>query len=56
VVELLGSDTFIHLESSNGMIAIRAGGAIRPRRGDAVHICAPPARSFLFDSEGARLA
>jgi hypothetical protein len=56
VVELLGSDTFIHLESAGGMIAIRAGGANRPRRGDAIHICAPPRRSFLFDADGARLA
>jgi multiple sugar transport system ATP-binding protein len=56
VVELLGSDTFIHVDSAGGMIAIRAGGGNRPHRGDAIHICAPPARSYLFDSDGARLA
>jgi multiple sugar transport system ATP-binding protein len=56
MVELLGSDTFIHLREAGEDIVVRDSNARHVRMGDAVTISIPPAACHLFDKAGRRVS
>ena len=56
MVELLGSDTFIHLREGDESIVIRDHRARRVRTGDRVTISLPPPACYVFDEHGSRVS
>ena len=56
IVELLGSDTFVHLNFGGETLTIRAQGSDRPSSGDQVFADLEAGQRYLFDAAGARLA
>jgi multiple sugar transport system ATP-binding protein len=56
MVEMLGSDTFIHLHEGEEPLVIRDSGARRARIGDPVTVSLPAAACYLFDDTGAQIA
>lgn len=55
VVELLGSDTFIHMQERGEAIVIRDRQAQRVRTGERVRVTIPRAACHFFDNDGVRL-
>jgi multiple sugar transport system ATP-binding protein len=55
MVEMLGSDTFIHLREAGEDLVIRDSMARRVRMGDPVTVSVPSAACYLFGSDGAQL-
>jgi multiple sugar transport system ATP-binding protein len=56
MVEMLGSDTFIHLREGEAQIVIRDAKASRLRIGDPVTLAFPSAACHLFNAEGQRVS
>ncbi|RMG19066.1 MAG: sn-glycerol-3-phosphate ABC transporter ATP-binding protein UgpC [Planctomycetota bacterium] len=57
VVEPLGAETLVTLDSEAGPLVARTGPEARPRPGDPVGLAAPPEALHLFDADdGVRLA
>jgi multiple sugar transport system ATP-binding protein len=56
MVEMLGSDTFIHLREGDEDIVIRDASARRLRIGDRVTVSLPEAACYLFGADGSQLA
>jgi multiple sugar transport system ATP-binding protein len=53
VAELLGSDTFLHIDASSlGQLTVRASGEEEFHPGDQVFISPDPARIYRFDKDG----
>ena len=55
VVEMLGSDTFVHVRCGEQILVVRDSMARRMRRGDAVTLSWAEADCHLFDGNGQRL-
>ncbi|HEX4766776.1 MAG TPA: sn-glycerol-3-phosphate ABC transporter ATP-binding protein UgpC [Lichenihabitans sp.] len=55
VVEMLGSDTFVHLRPGTESLVVRDHAARRARRGDSVTVFLPSQACHVFDAEGRRL-
>ncbi len=56
VVELLGSDTFIHVEEGEETLVIRDSSGRMARAGDTVAISLPTSACHLFDKAGRRIS
>ena len=56
IVEMLGSDTFIHLREGEENIVIRDSRARQLRMGDPVTISMPSSACYLFGKDGRRLS
>ncbi|MDQ0471097.1 ABC transporter ATP-binding protein [Labrys wisconsinensis] len=56
MVEMLGSDTFVHLREKGEDIVVRDSEARRVRMGDAVTVSLPAAACHLFGEDGRRLS
>ena len=56
MVEMLGSDTFIHLREQDESIVIRDSRARRIHMGDQVTISLPPSACYVFDQDGRRIS
>lgn len=56
LVELLGSDSFIHLREGAEKLTIRTDGKNRARAGDEIRVNLNTGPRYLFDLSGARLA
>ena len=56
LVEMLGSDTFIHLALPAGTLVVRDGAGRRLRSGDDVAVSLPGAACHLFDGAGRRVS
>ncbi|PTE08159.1 ABC transporter ATP-binding protein [Mesorhizobium helmanticense] len=56
VVELLGSDTFIHVRNGEENLVIRDSSGRVARAGDRLAISLPPAACHLFDKTGHRIS
>ncbi|TIU74972.1 MAG: sn-glycerol-3-phosphate ABC transporter ATP-binding protein UgpC [Mesorhizobium sp.] len=56
VVELLGSDTFIHVRDGEESLVIRDSGGRMVRAGDRIAISLPPGACHLFDNAGQRIS
>ncbi len=56
LVEMLGSDTFVHLRDAEHSIVVRDRGGRRLKSGDVVAISLPPAECHLFDANGKRIS
>jgi multiple sugar transport system ATP-binding protein len=56
MVEMLGSDTFIHLREAGEDIVVRDSRARQVRMGDKVTITIPSAACYLFGENGKRLS
>jgi multiple sugar transport system ATP-binding protein len=52
VSEHLGSDTFLHVATAQGLINLRAGGEVGLHHGDKVFLTPDPAQLHRFDSDG----
>ena len=55
MVEMLGSDTFIHLREAGEDLVIRDSNARRVRMGDRVTVSVPSAACYLFGPDGTQL-
>jgi multiple sugar transport system ATP-binding protein len=56
VVELLGSDTFIHVREGEENLVIRDSGGRMARAGDRIAISLPPRACHLFNEAGQRIS
>ncbi len=57
VVEALGSESFVHADTSAGdRITVKAEGDAPVRRGETVHVTFDPSRAHLFSADGVALA
>jgi multiple sugar transport system ATP-binding protein len=56
MVEMLGSDTFVHLREGEESIVVRDSLARHVRMDDSVTISLPPSACYLFDRNGMRLS
>ena len=56
ISEHLGSDTFLHVETANGTLNVRATGEIGVHRGDTVYLTPQAGRVHRFDADGLALA
>jgi multiple sugar transport system ATP-binding protein len=57
LVENLGADTFLHIDTgASGIVIVRAGAGERRRAGETVALAFPPERCHLFDGDGQALA
>jgi multiple sugar transport system ATP-binding protein len=51
VVELAGSETFLHLAAGGQRLVARVGLELRPRVGEQVRVQIPPRRVYVFDAD-----
>ena len=57
VVEALGSESFVHADTSVGdRITVKADGDTPIQRGETVHVTFDPLRAHLFAADGTALA
>ncbi|MDQ0396510.1 ABC transporter ATP-binding protein [Labrys monachus] len=56
IVEMLGSDTFVHLRQDGEAIVLRDSRARRIRRGDSLTVTVPSQACHLFGRDGLRLS
>ncbi|MBB5221298.1 multiple sugar transport system ATP-binding protein [Amaricoccus macauensis] len=56
LVEMLGSDTFIHLATDAGTLVVRDSAGRRLRAGDRVPVAFPSAACHLFHADGGRVS
>ena len=54
VVELAGSETFLHLMAGGQRLVARVGLELRPRVGEQVWVQIPERRVYLFDADSGR--
>ena len=54
VVEALGSETFVHVDTEAGRLVVRAPARVSPKRGDAVTISVDPNAAHVFDAATGR--
>jgi multiple sugar transport system ATP-binding protein len=56
LVEMLGSDTFVHLKEGEETLVVRDSKARRIRQGEAVAVSFPHEACYLFDATGQRIS
>ena len=56
LLEMLGSDTFIHWRNGDRSVIVRESGSCRLQRGENVHIRIDPASCYLFSATGERIS
>jgi multiple sugar transport system ATP-binding protein len=57
VAELLGSDTFLHVNvDGHGSMTVRAGGDVNLRHGDTVYLTPQDGKVHCFGTDGKNLA